>query len=367
MIPFLDLKKLNLSIEEELSEVSSKIIKSGWYILGESLIQFEKDFAKYCGANFAVGTANGLDALSLIFRAYKELGFMKDGDEVIVPSNTYIASILSITENNLVPVLVEPEIDSYNIDEDKILDKISNRTKAIMIVHLYGQVAYTDKIKNIARKNNLKVIEDAAQAHGAKFGNKKVGCLGDASGFSFYPSKNLGALGDAGAVTTNDNDLAKTIMALRNYGSHEKYKNKYKGVNSRLDEMQAAFLSIKLKYLDTDNKRRIEIANFYNQNIRNSDVILPSIKHDSPGSHVYHLYVFRTKNRDKLISYLNDNEIGTSIHYPIAPHKQLAFKEWLNEVYPISEEIHSTAISIPNAPYLSDDDIAYIIEKINSF
>ena len=330
-------------------------------------MHFEEDFAKYCGVNYGLGTANGLDALSLIFRAYKELGFIKDGDEVIVPSNTYIASILSITENNLIPVLVEPNLNFYNIDEDKIEEKITSRTKAIMIVHLYGQVAYTDKIKNIARKNNLKVIEDAAQAHGAEIGNKKVGNLGDATGFSFYPSKNLGALGDAGAVTTNDNELAETIKALRNYGSHVKYENKYKGVNSRMDEIQAAFLSIKLKYLDIHNERRIEIANYYNENIKNPNILLPSVKYDSPKSHVYHLYVIRTKKRDRLISFLKDNEIDTSIHYPIAPHKQLAFKEWDNESFPISEEIHNTAISIPNAPYLSNDDIENIVDKINKY
>ena len=367
MIPFLDLKLLNQSIENELTEAAKKVIQSGWYILGENLIKFEQDFAKYCGADYALGTANGLDALSLIIRAYKELGLMKDGDEVIVPSNTYIASILSITENNLIPVLVEPELNFYNIDENKIEEKITSRTKAIMIVHLYGQVAFTDKIKNIARKNNLKVIEDAAQAHGAEIGNKKVGNLGDASGFSFYPSKNLGALGDAGAVTTNDNELAETIKALRNYGSHVKYENKYEGVNSRMDEIQAAFLSIKLKYLDIHNERRIEIANFYNENIKNSNILLPPVKYDSPKSHVYHLYVIRTKKRDKLISFLNDNDIGTSIHYPIAPHKQLAYKEWNHESYPISEEIHSTAISIPNAPYLNAKEIDNVVSVLNDF
>ena len=367
MIPFLDLKLLNESIENKLIQAASEVIKSGWYILGKNLMQFEEDFAKYCGVNYSLGTANGLDALSLIFRAYKELGFIKDGDEVIVPSNTYIASILSITENNLIPVLVEPDLNFYNIDENKIEEKITSRTKAIMIVHLYGQVAFTDKIKNIARKNSLKVIEDAAQAHGAEIGNKKIGNLGDASGFSFYPSKNLGALGDAGAVTTNDNELAETIKALRNYGSHVKYENKYKGVNSRMDEIQAAFLSIKLKYLDIYNERRIEIARFYNQNIKNPDVILPSLKYHSPKSHVYHLYVIRTKERDKLISFLNDNEIDTSIHYPIAPHKQLAFKERHKESYSISEEIHSTAISIPNAPYLKNDELEKIVGVINDY
>ena len=367
MIPFLDLKLMNQPIFDELIETSVNLIKTGRYVLGEKVKIFEENFSNYCGVKYTIGTSNGLDALTLIFRAYKEMGFMQDGDEVLAPSNTYIASILSITENNLKPILIEPEMDFYNIDENKIQNKINSRTKAIMIVHLYGQVAYTEKIYNIAKKHNLKIIEDSAQAHGAEVNGKKVGNLGDASGFSFYPSKNLGALGDAGAVTTNDNDLAETIRALRNYGSHVKYENKYKGVNSRLDEIQAAILSVKLKYLDKQNSRRIEIANYYSENINNKRIKLPKVKYNDPLSHVYHLFVIRTLKRQNLISHLESNNIGWFIHYPIPPHKQMAYKEWVNQQYPISEDIHNTVLSIPNAPYLSNNDIRKIVRVINEF
>jgi dTDP-4-amino-4,6-dideoxygalactose transaminase len=367
MIPFLDLKLMNQPIFDELIETSGNLIKTGRYVLGEKVKIFEENFSNYCGVKYTIGTSNGLDALTLIFRAYKEMGLMKDGDEVLVPSNTYIASILSITENNLKPILIEPEIDFYNIDENKIQNKINSRTKAIMVVHLYGQVAYTEKIYNITKKHNLKIIEDSAQAHGAEVNGKKVGNLGDASGFSFYPSKNLGALGDAGAVTTNDDDLAETIRALRNYGSHVKYENKYKGINSRLDEIQAAILSVKLKYLDKQNSRRIEIANYYSENINNKRIKLPKVKYNDPLSHVYHLFVIRTLKRQNLISHLESNNIGWFIHYPIPPHKQMAYKEWVNQQYPISEDIHNTVLSIPNAPYLSNNDIRKIVRVINEF
>ena len=367
MIPFLDLKLMNQPIFDELIETSVNLIKTGRYVLGEKVKIFEENFSNYCGVKYTIGTSNGLDALTLIFRAYKEMGLMKDGDEVLVPSNTYIASILSITENNLKPILIEPVIDFYNIDENKIQNKINSRTKAIMVVHLYGQVAYTEKIYNITKKHNLKIIEDSAQAHGAEVNGKKVGNLGDASGFSFYPSKNLGALGDAGAVTTNDDDLAETIRALRNYGSHVKYENKYKGINSRLDEIQAAILSVKLKYLDKQNSRRIEIANYYSENINNKRIKLPKVKYNDPLSHVYHLFVIRTLKRQNLISHLESNNIGWFIHYPIPPHKQMAYKEWVNQQYPISEDIHNTVLSIPNAPYLSNNDIRKIVRVINEF
>ena len=367
MIPFLDLKLMNQPIFDELIETSVNLIKTGRYVLGEKVKIFEENFSNYCGVKYTIGTSNGLDALTLIFRAYKEMGLMKDGDEVLVPSNTYIASILSITENNLKPILIEPEIDFYNIDENKIQNKINSRTKAIMVVHLYGQVAYTEKIYNITKKHNLKIIEDSAQAHGAEVNGKKVGNLGDASGFSFYPSKNLGALGDAGAVTTNDDDLAETIRALRNYGSHVKYENKYKGINSRLDEIQAAILSVKLKYLDKQNSRRIEIANYYSENINNKRIKLPKVKYNDPLSHVYHLFVIRTLKRQNLISHFESNNIGWFIHYPIPPHKQMAYKEWVNQQYPISEDIHNTVLSIPNAPYLSNNDIRKIVRVINEF
>jgi len=367
MIPFLDLKNIHHSISSEFIDVVSDVVKGGWYILGEKVMKFENEFSNYCGVKETIGTANGLDALTLIFRAYKELGVMKDGDEVLVPSNTYIASILSITENNLIPVLVEPKLDSFNIDEDLIEKKISEKTKAIMIVHLYGQVAYNENIGKIAKKYNLKLIEDSAQAHGAQLNGEKTGNLGDASGFSFYPSKNLGCLGDGGAVTTNDPKLAETIRALRNYGSHVKYENKYKGVNSRLDELQAAILSIKLKYLDKENTRRIEIANYYCENIKNDKIILSVKYHSDFLSHVYHLFVVRTKDRDHLKEYLMENEIGSDVHYPIPPHKQLAYKEWNNHSYPISEKIHDTVISIPAGLHLSDGDVEKITAVLNRY
>jgi len=367
MIPFLDLKKINQSFPEEIIENISEVMKSGWYILGEKVMAFENEFSKYCGVKETIGTANGLDALTLIFRAYKELGVMKDGDEVLVPSNTYIASILSITENNLAPILVEPDIESYNINENLIEEKITENTKAIMIVHLYGQVAFTDKIGEIAKFFNLKIIEDSAQAHGAELNGVKTGNFGNASGFSFYPSKNLGCLGDGGAVTTNDPKLAETIRALRNYGSIVKYENKYKGVNSRLDELQAAILSVKLKYLDKENTRRIEIANYYCDNIKNDKIVLPAKFNTNLLSHIYHLFVIRTKDRNHLKEYLLDNGIGSDIHYPIPPHKQMAYKEWSNHSYPISEEIHDTVLSIPAGLHLSDGDVEKITTVLNRY
>ena len=367
MIPFLDLKSVTNPFAEEILECASNIIKSGWYILGEKVNSFENEFSEYCGVKETIGTANGLDALTLIFRAYKEMGIMQDGDEVLVPSNTYIASILSITENNLIPVLVEPNLDSYNIDEDLIEKKITEKTKAIMIVHLYGQVAYSEKIGKITKKYNLKLIEDSAQAHGTQLNGIKAGNFGDASGFSFYPSKNLGCLGDGGAVTTNDLKLAETIRALRNYGSHVKYENKYKGVNSRLDEIQAAILSVKLKYLDKENRRRIEIANYYCDNIKNEKITIPKKHHSDPLSHVYHLFVIRTKDRNHLKEYLMENGIGSDIHYPIPPHKQLAYKEWANHSYPISEKIHETVLSIPAGLHLADGDVEKITAVLNRY
>jgi len=367
MIPFLDLKNINKPISDEIIDAVSDILKSGWYILGEKVKSFEDKFSNYCNVKNTIGTANGLDALTLIFRAYKEMGIIKEGDEVLVPSNTYIASILSITENNLKPVLVEPSLDYYNIDEDLIEKKITDKTKAIMIVHLYGQVAYSEKIGKIAKKYNLKLIEDSAQAHGAELSGIKTGNFGDASGFSFYPSKNLGCLGDGGAVTTNDSELAETIRALRNYGSHVKYNNKYKGINSRLDEIQAAILSVKLKYLDKENQRRIDISNYFLENIKNDKIILPTKFHSDHLSHVYHLFVIRIKDRNHLKEYLIENEIVSDIHYPIPPHKQLAYKEWENHSYPISEKIHDTVISIPAGLHLPDADVERIIEVLNKY
>ena len=367
MIKFLDLKAINDSYEPNLSNAIRWVLDSGWYILGNEVKAFEKEYSSFIGSYYCIGVANGLDALRLIFKAYIEMGLMAEGDEIIVPANTYIASILAISDNRLTPVLVEPDINTYNIDVNLLEENITDKTRAIMIVHLYGQVAYTEKIGAIAKKYNLKIIEDSAQAHGAQLNGVKTGNFGDASGFSFYPSKNLGALGDAGAVTTNDTELADTIRALRNYGSHVKYQNKYKGVNSRLDELQAAILSVKLKYLDQENQRRIEIADYYCNNIKNEKIILPVKYHSDPLSHVYHLFVIRTKDRNHLKEYLMENEIGSDIHYPIPPHKQLAFKEWGKHSYPISEEIHETVLSIPAGLHLSDADVEKTTEVLNRY
>lgn len=365
MIPFLDLKGLNAQYRAELIEACTKVIDSGWYIQGNECKEFENEFAQYCGTKFAIGVANGLDALILILRAYKEMGIMKDGDEVIVPSNTYIASILAISQNDLVPVLVEPDIDTYLIDPTKIEEKITSKTKAILPVHLYGQTCEMDKINGIAKKYNLKVIEDSAQSHGAYYKDKRSGNLGDASGFSFYPGKNLGALGDGGAVTTNDEELANTIKALGNYGSHKKYENLYKGVNSRLDEMQAAMLRVKLRYLDNEVEKRREIANYYLENIKNDNIILPTVR--VKDNHVWHLFVIRTNKRNELQKYLLDNAIQTLIHYPIPPHKQNAYKEWTNKNYQISEQIHDEVLSLPISGVQSLENTQKIIQVINEY
>ncbi len=363
MIPFLDLKGINAQYRNELIEACTKVIDSGWYVQGNEHSEFEKEFAEYCGTKYSIGVANGLDALILILRAYKEMGIMKDGDEVIVPSNTYIASILAISENNLVPILVEPDIDTYLIDPSKIEKKITDKTKAIMPVHLYGQTCQMDEINVIAKKYNLKVIEDSAQSHGAYYKDKCSGNLGDASGFSFYPGKNLGALGDGGAVTTNDEELASTIRALGNYGSQKKYENLYKGTNSRLDEMQAAMLRVKLRYLDNEIQKRKEITEYYLKNIKNKNIVLPTITTDS----VWHLFVIRTEKRDGLQKYLLDYGIQTLIHYPLPPHKQGAYKDWKDEIYPISEQIHDEVLSLPISGIQSLEDTKKIIEVINNF
>ncbi len=365
MIPFLDLKGLNEQYRAELIQACTKVIDNGWYIQGNECKEFEAEFANYCGTKYAIGVANGLDALILILRAYKELGFMKDGDEVIVPSNTYIASILAISQNNLVPVLVEPDLNTYLINPTKIEEKITSKTKAILPVHLYGQTCEMNKINEIAKKYNLKVIEDSAQSHGAYYKDQRSGNLGDASGFSFYPGKNLGALGDGGAVTTNDEELANTIKALGNYGSHKKYENLYKGTNSRLDEMQAAMLRVKLKYLDEEVKKRREIANYYLENIKNDTIILPIVRAED--NHVWHLFVIRTNKRDELQKYLLDNGIQTLIHYPIPPHKQNAYKKWSNESYPISEQIHDEVMSLPISGVQNLEDTKKIVQVINDF
>ena len=364
-VPFLDLKKINLQYYAEISATIDKVIRGGWYILGERVKQFEKKFAEYCGTRYCIGVANGLDALILILRGYKELGVLNDGDEVIVPANTYIASILSISANNLKPVLVEPDINNYLIDPDQIEKAITAKTKVIMVVHLYGQITPMEKIWNLAHKYNLKVIEDSAQSHGAYYNDKRSGNLSDASGFSFYPGKNLGALGDGGAVTTNDETLAKTIRALANYGSEIKYKNMYKGINSRLDEMQAAILEVKLKYLDVDTDKRRIIAEMYLNEINNPKIILPEVPARS--NHVWHLFVIRTEFRDQLQKYLIDNEVQTVIHYPIPPHKQEAYIELNNLSFPISEKIHKEVLSLPISPVQTIEQTNYVIDVINKY
>ncbi|MEG2359577.1 DegT/DnrJ/EryC1/StrS family aminotransferase [Acinetobacter sp.] len=369
MIPFLDLQSINKQYRTELIKVCTRVIDSGWYIGGKELDRFEQNFANYCGTRFAIGVANGLDALILTLRAWKELGKLKDGDEIIVPSNTYIASILAITANNLIPVLVEPDIQTYNIDPVKIEKAITAKTKVILPVHLYGQLAAMPKIMDIANRHNLLVLEDSAQAHSAEIHGKKAGNWGNASGFSFYPGKNLGALGDAGAVTTNDEELANMLKALRNYGSHEKYKNLVPGVNSRLDEIQAAMLDIKLKYLDSEIAQRRKIANLYLTQITNPEIILPLSDIDASQykQHVWHLFVIRSKNREALQKYLADHGVQTLIHYPIPPHRQQAYKEWNNLSYSISEQIHEEVISLPLGPTMSLDEAQAVIELCNSF
>ena len=365
MIPFLDLNEINAQYRAELIDACTRVIDSGWYIHGDECKEFENEFAKYCGAQYAIGVANGLDALILILRAYKELGIIKDGDEVIVPSNTYIASILAISQNNLVPILVEPNINTYLLEWEKIEEKITPKTKAILPVHLYGQTCQMDKIDEIAKKYNLKVIEDSAQSHGAYFENKRCGNLGDASGFSFYPGKNLGALGDGGAVTTNDEELAQTIRALGNYGSHKKYENRYKGVNSRLDEIQAAMLRVKLRHLEEEIEKRRGVANYYLQNIKNEDVTLPAVRCED--NHVWHLFVIRTKHRGELQEYFLESGVQVLIHYPVAPHKQVAYSEWNNEDYLISERIHEEVLSLPISGIQLLEDTMKIVEVVNEF
>ena len=365
MIKFLDLQKINAQYQRELKEAANKVIDSGWYLMGNELAAFEQNYAKFCGTKYAIGVANGLDALRLILRAYIELGIMQRGDEVIVPANTFIASVLAITDNDLVPVFVEPNIKTYNLDSTKIESAITKKTKAILTVHLYGQNSIDDKMLEICKKHNLKLIEDAAQSHGAIWKGMVMGSIGDAAGHSFYPGKNLGALGDAGAVTTNDDKLASTIKALRNYGSHKKYENIYSGLNSRLDEIQAAFLNIKLNYIQKDIEERRKVAKYYHDNITNTDIVLPKV--DDWEGHVWHLFVVRNKSRDKLKKYLYDNEIESLIHYPIPPHKQEAYKSYNHLKFPITEDIHEEVLSLPISAVLNDDQLKKIVTVINNY
>lgn len=365
MIKFLDLKGVTALYSEELHEAVNRVVDSGWYLQGNENKAFEENYAKFIGTDYCVGVGNGLDALIWIYRAYIEMGVLKPGDEVIVPANTYIASILAITENGLVPVLVEPQFDTLEIDDEKIEAAITEKTRSILIVHLYGRCAYTEKIGNLCKKHNLILVEDNAQAHGCRFCNQRTGSLGHAAGHSFYPGKNLGAFGDAGAITTNDKDLADCIRALANYGSQRKYVFKYKGKNSRLDEIHAAVLDVKLRHLDDDNKHRQEIAKYYYDNINNSQIKLP-VRLDN-SKNVYHIFPIFCKKRDELQKYLTDNGVQTLIHYPIPPHKQECYKEWGERSYPITEQIHSQELSLPIGPCMTMGDAKQIVEIINKF
>lgn len=365
MIKFLDLKGVTEMYSEELHEAVNRVVDSGWYLQGNENRTFEENYAKYIGSDYCIGVGNGLDALIWIYRAYIEMGVMRHGDEVIVPANTYIASILSITENGLIPVLVEPKFDTLEIDDDKIEEAITERTKSILIVHLYGRCAYTDKIGDLCKKYHLKLVEDNAQAHGCRFRNQRTGSLGHAAGHSFYPGKNLGAFGDAGAVTTDDKELADCIRALANYGSQKKYVFKYKGKNSRLDEIQAAVLDVKLRHLDEDNKHRQEIAKYYYENINNPLIKLPIRLSDE--NNVYHIFPVLSERRDELQQHLTDNGVQTLIHYPIPPHKQECYKEWNEIVLPITESIHCQELSLPIGPTITKEETNKIIEIINKF
>ncbi|CAG8871253.1 dTDP-3-amino-3,6-dideoxy-alpha-D-galactopyranose transaminase [Pseudomonas fluorescens] len=370
MVSFLDLAGVNKQLRSELIEAATAVIDSGWYIQGRKLAEFEKQFAEYCGVRHCIGVANGLDALILTIRAWKELGKLQDGDEVIVPANTYIASILAITENKLVPVLVEPDAETFNICPENVRQAITSKTRLILAVHLYGQLAPMSELAVISKAHNLLVLEDSAQSHGASVAGRKAGAWGDASGFSFYPGKNLGALGDAGAVTTNDDELAKTIRAIGNYGSHEKYKNLYQGVNSRLDEMQAALLSVKLKHLDVHTEHRRKIVGLYLQGIKNDAIQLPlAVDTDvlAYEQHVWHLFVVRCQNRDKLQAHLAAQGIQTIIHYPIPPHKQSAYKDMNALSFPLTEAIHKEVLSLPLSPILDIADVEKVIAACNSF
>lgn len=365
MVKFLDLKKITDKYANEIHEAVDRVINSGWYLQGEANSCFEKNYARYIGTQYCLGVANGLDALRLILRAYIELGFMHKGDEIIVPANTYIASILAITDNDLVPVLVEPSINTLQIDDNYIEAAITAKTKGIMIVHLYGQCAYTDKIGKICKQYNLKLIEDNAQAHGCLYQGRRTGSIGDAAGHSFYPGKNLGALGDAGAVTTNDKELDNTVRALANYGSEKKYVFKYQGLNSRLDEVQAAILDVKLKHLEEDLQLRKKVARKYIENIGHEDIILPQISNWE--SHVFHIFPIMSVYRNELQEYLKSKDIQTLVHYPIPPHKQQCYAGWNFLSLPVTEMIHAQELSLPMSPTLTEGEQNYVIEMINKF
>ncbi|MDD2673828.1 DegT/DnrJ/EryC1/StrS family aminotransferase [Flavobacterium petrolei] len=370
MIPFLDLKKINEPYETAFQEKLKVVLDNGWYVLGNEVKEFETSFASYCGKKYCVGVGNGFDALVLIFKGYIQLGKLQKGDEVIVPANTYIASILAILQADLIPVLVEPKLETYNINPDLISQKITSKTKAILVVHLYGQLAEMDRINEIAVANDLLVVEDAAQAHGAiRNQESEISNQKSSVAYSFYPGKNLGALGDGGAVTTNDFELAKVIQSLRNYGSETKYYNDYVGINSRLDELQAAFLNVKLPFLDAENEKRRTIAKRYLSEIKNEKITLPFW--DLSNNHVFHLFVIRTQNRVDLQDYLDRNGVQTVIHYPVPPHNQKALSPetsgWNHLSFPITEKIHNEVLSLPISPVLTDDEVGFIIAILNQY
>lgn len=360
-IPFLDLKAINKPFEVEIKNVFEEVLESGWYILGEKGKAFEQEFSAFCGVEHCLGVGNGLDALTIILKASN---FPLES-EILVAANTYIATILAIRHSGYVPVLIEPSLETYLINPENVEEKITSKTSAILVTHLYGKCCDMDRIHQIAQKYNLKVFEDAAQAHGAKYKGNFAGNLSDAAGFSFYPSKNLGALGDAGAITTNDDELARRVLALRNYGSSKRYVFDYQGLNSRLDEVQAAILSLKLQRLNHDNDYRREIASIYLQNIRNDKFVLPN--HETINDDGWHLFVLRTRKRDDFIKYMISKGIGTEIHYPIPPHQQKVFTEWNLQSFPITEKIHSEIVSIPLNPALTENQIDYIVKTINSY
>lgn len=365
MISFLDLRSVNHDHRNDLIAACTRVIDSGWYICGNELLQFEKEYAQFCGTKYCIGVANGLDALTLTLRAWMEQGKLKEGDEVLVPANTYIASILAISANGLTPVLVEPDAQTLNLSPANAKAAITAKTKAMLPVHLYGQLADMPALLEIAEQHQLLVLEDAAQAHAASIGGRKAGNWGHAAGFSFYPGKNLGALGDAGAITTNDAELAETLRALRNYGSHEKYKNLFKGVNSRLDEIQAAMLRVKLQYLEQDTQHRRVIADIYRHHIHNPGVQLPQCS--LAEQHVWHLFVIRTAHRTALQQHLASQGIQTLIHYPIPPHQQQAYQEWNARSYPLTERLHQEVLSLPMGPTLTEDEAMQVVAAVNSF
>ena len=365
MIKFFDLQAITAQHGEEIKAAMNRVIDSGWFLQGNENRRFEEDYARYIGTRHCIAVANGLDALYLLIRGYKEMGIMQDGDEIIVPANTYIATIIAITRNQLVPVLVEPTFEHLEIDIDKIEEAITPRTKGVMTVHLYGRIAYNDTLGAICKKHNLKLMEDCAQSHGCAWKGVKTGALGDAAAYSFYPGKNLGAMGDAGAVTTDDEELAEVIRALANYGSQKKYVFKYVGVNSRMSEIDAAVLAVKLKYLDEDNRKRQQLADFYYANICNSIITLP--KRIADENNVYHQFPVFCERRDALQEYLQENGIQTLIHYPIPPHKQACYKEWNGRSYPVTEKIHNQELSIPMNQVVSKEEAEEVVKVLNSF